>query len=322
MKPARRDLEAALLGSLWAVSAFALLGAAAAVAFGLVPACLFARWTRQDRHLPARSVLHVFFYGGLMLGVLPVVVQTLGGGGWRPMSLGASWATKLAWQLLMLPGVLLLTAVQEFTVGGHGTPMPGDAPRRLVTTGVYAYVANPMQLGKFGLLATWGLLWQSPWVVAAAFVGLAYSLSVACHREDRDLAARFGESWSSYRRSVRRWWPRWRPHHAPRRPAARVWLDSTCGPCAQLGLWLSARGIVGLVLVPAGVEARRMSYDPGDGGPPAEGIVALARALEHVHLGWAFLGWAIRLPLVAPVAQLVADAIGAEARVACPAHAR
>lgn len=322
MNLARRDLEAGLLASLWAVFVGVLLGAAAGVAFGLVPACLFARWTRQDRHLRARAVLHVVFYGGLLLGVLPVVVQALGGGGWRPLSLGAPWATKLGWQLLMLPGVLLVTAVQEFTLRGEGTPMPGDAPRRLVTTGVYAYVANPMQIGKCGFLATWGLLWQSPWVAAAAFVGLTYSLTVARRREDRDLAARFGDAWSAYRRSVPLWRPRWRPHHDPHRPPAKLLLDSNCGPCAQLGLWLRARGSVGLVLGPAGVEAARMAYDTGDGGPPAEGIVALARALEHVHLGWAFLGWSLRLPLVAPVAQLVADAVGAEERVVCTAHAR
>jgi protein-S-isoprenylcysteine O-methyltransferase Ste14 len=322
MKPARRDVEAGLLAALWAASVFVLIGTAGGLAIGLVPACLFARWTRHDRHLQARAVLHVIFYGGLMLAALPALVQTLGGGGWRPITFGASWATKLVWQVLMLPGVLLLTAVQEFVARGRGTPMPGDAPRRLVTTGAYAYVANPMQLGKSGLLATWGLLGQSPWVVAATFGSLVYSLGVACPREDRALTARFGEGWTRYRRSVPRWRPRWRPHYDPQRPPARVWLDSTCGPCAQLGLWLSARGPVGLVVVPAGIGARRMVYDSGDGGPRAEGVVALARVLEHVHLGWAFLGWAIRLPLVAPVAQLVADAVGAEARDVCSADSR
>ena len=269
MKAGSRDIAAAFLASLWAISVGVLLGAVAGVVLGLVPALLFARWTREDRHLEARAVLHVFFYGGLMLGVLPVVVAALGGGGGRPMSLGASWATKLGWQLLMLPGVLLVTAVQEFAGRGGGTPMPGDAPRRLVTTGVYAYVANPMQLGKCGLLAIWGLFWRSPWVVAAALAGLTYSVTVARLREDRDLAVRFGAAWIAYRRSVPLWWPRWRPHRDPWRPPARLILAADCGPCGELGSWLKARSPVGLVVMPADAAAARIVYDPGDGGPPA-----------------------------------------------------
>jgi hypothetical protein len=41
---------------------------------------------------------------------------------------------------------------------------------------------------------------------------------------------------------------------------------------------------------------------------------AVARALEHVHLGWALLGWLLRLPVICQVAQLLADASGAEPR--------
>ena len=33
-------------------------------------------------------------------------------------------------------------------------------------------------------------------------------------------------------------------------------------------------------------------------------------ALEHIHLGWAFLGWTLRLPLVCPLAQWLVDASG------------
>ena len=42
--------------------------------------------------------------------------------------------------------MLGLSAVQEFVTRGRGTPIPFDPPRHIVTTGVYAYVANPMQL--------------------------------------------------------------------------------------------------------------------------------------------------------------------------------
>jgi hypothetical protein len=44
------------------------------------------------------------------------------------------------------------------------------------------------------------------------------------------------------------------------------------------------------------------------------GIEALGRALEHTHLGWAAVGWFLRLPIVRPLAQLLTDASGGEPR--------
>ena len=42
---------------------------------------------------------------------------------------------------------------------------------------------------------------------------------------------------------------------------------------------------------------------------------AIARGLEHIHLGWAFVGFTLRLPAVGGLAQLLVDASGGEARV-------
>jgi hypothetical protein len=46
----------------------------------------------------------------------------------------------------------------------------------------------------------------------------------------------------------------------------------------------------------------------------ASGLEAIARALEHVHLGWAMIAFVIRLPGIGAVLQLLADASGAEPR--------
>jgi hypothetical protein len=59
---------------------------------------------------------------------------------------------------------------------------------------------------------------------------------------------------------------------------------------------------------------RRITYEPADGRRPASGVEAIARALEHIHLGWAVFGFLVRLPIVCQVAQLLADASGAEPR--------
>ena len=57
-------------------------------------------------------------------------------------------------------------------------------------------------------------------------------------------------------------------------------------------------------------DLRRITYDPGDGALEEHGIAALARGLEHLHLGWAYLAALIRLPIICPALQLLADASG------------
>jgi hypothetical protein len=55
----------------------------------------------------------------------------------------------------------------------------------------------------------------------------------------------------------------------------------------------------------------RITYEPAGYGRPAYGTGALARAIEHIHFGWALLAFVIRLPVLRSVIQLLADAAGA-----------
>jgi len=296
-------------------------------AFIFLPAQLFARWTIAQRRLIARAVLHPIFHAGLLLGVLPALLVSLGLGTWSAPLHRALWLNKIYAQLLLIPAIVLISAVQEFALRGHGTPMPADAPRRLVTSGVYAYVANPMQIGKLAMLIAWGLFWGNRCLLLAALFGLLYSLCIACPREDRAMAARFSSEWLAYRRHVRRWWARRRPYHdaacssgAPQRLPARLYLDLTCDPCRQLAAWLRQHNPVGLEIAPIreSLPARtRMTYDPADGSPPEFGVAALARALEHIHLAFALFAWMVRLPVIAFLAQTIADALDPRA-AACP----
>ncbi len=114
-------------------------------------------------------------------------------------------------QCLAIPAVIGLSAVQEFVIRGGGTPVPYDPPKRLVTTGIYAYVRNPMQLSAVLLLCLLGLALQNFWLAGAGIMAHIYSAGLAGWDEDDDLHKRFGSAWTTYRRGVRAWWPRVRP---------------------------------------------------------------------------------------------------------------
>ncbi|HET8680229.1 MAG TPA: isoprenylcysteine carboxylmethyltransferase family protein [bacterium] len=316
------------LGGTW------LVGEAVGVALCLIPAQLLARWTGDGSRLAARAVLQVLAFGGLMLGVLPAAIVEMTGGSWRPLLDRPVWQTALGVQIMAVPAILGASAVQEFVERGDGTPVPYDPPTRLVTSGVYAYVANPMQVAMALVLILWGSLLQSVWVAGAAFMGIVYSAGVAAWNEGEDLTARYGGAWRIYRRAVRRWWPRWRPWYPPAGPGAsesvaRLYVAETCGPCSSVARWFEARRPAGLMLVAAEDhptrDLHRLTYQSSD-GRSTDGVSALARGLEHLHFGWAIIGCTMRLPLVCSVLQLIVDATGGGPRVitrrAAGGHAR
>jgi protein-S-isoprenylcysteine O-methyltransferase Ste14 len=71
--------------------------------------------------------------------------------------------------LLRTPGAGLLGigaaayawCVWNFAAYGRGTPLPLDAPRRLVTRGLYRYTRNPMYLGVLSVAAAWPAVFAS-----------------------------------------------------------------------------------------------------------------------------------------------------------------
>jgi hypothetical protein len=235
------------------------------------------------------------------------------------------WQLSLILQALAVPALLGLTAVQEFVTRGGGTPVPFDPPRRIVTTGVYAYVSNPMQTSAAVLLLVLGFALGNVWVSAAGVMAHIYSVGIAGWDEDADLRGRFGADWTAYRQRVRRWIPRFRPWYPDERPVATLFVSAECGMCRQVAQWFRSRGVRGLSIGPAEFHPSgalmRITYEPSDGGRPSAGVEAVARALEHGHLGWAMVGFALRLPLIGQLAQLLTDASGGEPRTIASSRA-
>lgn len=290
-----------------------LVGEAVAVVVVLAPALLIARWTYDNTHLRWRSAIQVATSGMIFLFLLPETAFTLKSGrGWAPLLEEASWRRQIGIQLLLLLALPGVSAVIEFAERGRGTPIPYDPPQRLVTSGMYRYCANPMQISCALAMLLWAGMLESGWLVVAAFMSAIYSAGVARWDESQDLAHRFGEAWRCYRAAVHNWRVRSRPYCAG--PDARLYIAADCGPCRDVRRWIEARSPLGLQIVdaetlPAG-SIRRMRYDPRDGSASVDGVRAMGRALEHLNFGWAFAGALLRMPLMWQSVQLLMDSSG------------
>ncbi len=294
-----------------------LLGEAAALALVLAPGFCIGRWTLDNSHLRLRATLQVVISGLLFLFLLPEVVFALRPAAnmssvWQPLIHTPNFLRQAAIQLIVLLAVPGVAAVTEFAQRGLGTPIPYDPPQRIVTSGIYRYCANPMQVSCAIVMLLWALLLRNPWLVLASVMSTLYSAGIAHWDEDRDLHARFHELWQHYRTAVPAWRLHWRPYHGGL--PARLYIARTCDSCSEIRRWIEHRHPIGLELVDAETlpknSIRRLRYDPGDGTPPVEGIVAFARALEHLNLAWAYCGITIQLPIVHQALQLLMDASG------------
>jgi protein-S-isoprenylcysteine O-methyltransferase Ste14 len=303
------------LGTLFELEHDWLYGEALALSVALIPAVLIGRWTADRRRLTGRVLVQLYAFTGLVMWLMPSSVMAAGDGRWGELWEGPVWWTSILLQLMALAAVPGLTAMVEFAVRGGGTPYPWDPPVRLVTTGPYAYLANPMQVSAVLMLGLIALGTHS-WSMGLATLGaLAFSVALADPHERAELAERLGPAWHAYDRQVRAWRLRRRPYAGE---FATLYLARGCALCQGVRRCIEATGPDGLRLCaaedhrPAGgtVTGLRRALYVGSDGLQASGLAAVARGFEHSGPGWAYLGWLVRLPLVRPVLQVVIDAMG------------
>ncbi len=282
-----------------------------AVILCILPSQLLARWTDRQEHLGGRLILQLISFMGLMVGVIPAIAIT-----YTISSLTEIFQSPaqlvISLQVLFLIGIPGLSAVQEFYERGKGTPFPGDPPKKLVTSGIYAYIANPMQFSMTLIYLVLGLILPNILLIGASIISIAYSISYGIWYEDNLFPERFGDSWSKYHRHVKRWFPRWKV--PPAIPPAVLYYAADCDPCSEVALWFKGKSSGGLIFKDAETYPHgpldRVTYVSADGQYEVRGLAALARSLEHIHLGWAYLGWFMRLPLIRPTVQLIIDTVG------------
>jgi protein-S-isoprenylcysteine O-methyltransferase Ste14 len=145
--------------------------------------------------------------------VFTVVVPGLGGV-WAPWSIASRHGhppAVAAWEavpVIAAGAALYVWCVWNFAAVGDGTPGLWDAPSRVVATGPYRWVRNPIYIAALLVVLGEAWLWWSLPVLA-----YAGAMAVFCHLfvtgyEERRLGRRFGQAYAEYRRAVPRWIPR------------------------------------------------------------------------------------------------------------------
>ncbi len=168
------------------------------------------RWTRPSTTerigaLWGKSLLNAVLFFCIFMVLLPYAAHRL-----------------LPARLDLYPGVRMWAAVFLGLIGlaiwihgfdffsrhGRGTPLPMDAPRHLVTSGLFGVIRNPIIAGELMVIWAEALYLASLGLfVYAVLISLAGQL-VVVYVEEPELRERFGETYEAYCREVPRWFPR------------------------------------------------------------------------------------------------------------------
>ena len=127
--------------------------------------------------------------------------------------LGLVWPIPLAWpNWTFWVGLLLFTVPHAFAIWAHLTARrhrttvnPRGDVKTIMSDGPFRYSRNPMYLSVLPLFVGGALLFRLPWafvLLLPVFLALHFAVIIP---EEKYLEAKFGETYLSYKRRVRRW---------------------------------------------------------------------------------------------------------------------
>lgn len=127
----------------------------------------------------------------------------------RHHSFSVSWEILpfVAAVFIFIGATIYLWCLWDFAVTGRGTPAPIDAPKRLVITGLYRHVRNPMYIGVLCIILGWAILYKSYAVLQYAILIWVLFQGVVILVEEPSLRRQFDTSYKDYCKKVKRWIP-------------------------------------------------------------------------------------------------------------------
>jgi len=117
------------------------------------------------------------------------------------------WSLGLGWLLIIAGCLIMFWPVISF-FHTRGTPVPFTPPPKLITTGLYACVRNPMLLGMFIFLFGLGVLFGSLSLIFI-FTPLFIAINVLYIKaiEEKEMEKKFGKEYLEYKKRVPMFFP-------------------------------------------------------------------------------------------------------------------
>lgn len=135
---------------------------------------------------------------------------------WGPPLFDGAASRGLGALLVALGLPVLLDAFARFALQGRGTPVPLLPTERLVVTGFYRRVRNPMYVAVTALIVGQGLLLGAPSVVVYGLVVWGVFHAFVLLYEEPTGRRSFGAEFTRYCAGVPRWVPRLRAWTKPK----------------------------------------------------------------------------------------------------------
>ncbi len=103
---------------------------------------------------------------------------------------------------------LMVKSITDISNKGDGTLAPWSPTKKLVVTGLYRYVRNPMIIGVLITLIGESICTGSRKIFIWAIIFFIINNVFFFFFEERNLAKKFGEEYRKYKKEVPRWIPK------------------------------------------------------------------------------------------------------------------
>lgn len=151
------------------------------------------------------SLGFLFLAPGTVAGLVPYALSH-----WRADApfLGLLALVALGWVLIVFGALILLESFGRFALQGGGTPAPPFPNERLIVSGFYRYVRNPMYVAVLALIIGQALVFGSLALIAySALIFLAFHIFILNY-EEPTLRRTYPRDYETYFANVPRWIPR------------------------------------------------------------------------------------------------------------------
>ncbi|MEM1337549.1 MAG: methyltransferase [Bacteroidota bacterium] len=216
-----RDLELLILGG-FAYGSFYCLNASLLSGGGFLPTTimllgvfynvflvyqskLFRESTAQNTSINAlKTFLQIISVWSITLILFPWIIIDA----FKLEMASPEYLQLIAILIFLISSVLGLSSAYELVKNGGGTPLPVDQTKKLVVSGPYKYVRNPMAVAGMGQGLAVAIYFSSIPVLIYTLVGGLIWHVVVRPIEEKNMLKRFGSEYQSYVNNVNLWVPK------------------------------------------------------------------------------------------------------------------